>query len=75
MEPQSRLHILPSLDFNSHFQVGIPSRREWRSGIIGEDDTTSIYTDGSKMDCVVGVGVYSTDLDTSISITSFSQSI
>lgn len=28
-------------------QVRIPSRREWRRGIVGEEDTTSIYIDGT----------------------------
>ncbi|XP_049315628.1 uncharacterized protein LOC125779110 isoform X2 [Bactrocera dorsalis] len=61
-------YILPKLDFNRHFQVRIPSRREWRRGSFAEEGTTSVYTDGSKMDCGVGTGVFSADLGISLSI-------
>lgn len=40
------------LDLNSTLRVKLHFRRKWRSYLVGEDDNTSNYTDGSEMDQV-----------------------
>lgn len=59
-------YILPRLDYNSYFQVRIPSKRESRSDLVAELNVISIYADGSKMECGVGIKVYSRNLDISL---------
>lgn len=39
---------IPSLDFNIDFEEWIPPWREWRRGLVGEQNTISIYTDVCK---------------------------
>lgn len=57
--PKSTDYITPRLEIEKKFKVKIPSRKEWRrENPLGEIDTV-LYTDGSKMECGVGAGVYS----------------
>lgn len=60
--PNRSDYILPRLILNSYFQLRITSRRKIKNSLVGEE-TISIYTDGSKVDCGVGTRVYSEDLD------------
>jgi len=49
-------------NFEQNFKTRIPSRVEWAVENLDVTFDTKLYTDGSKMDCGVGVGVYSPDL-------------
>lgn len=60
-------YILTRLHFNSYFQLRIPYRREWRIVLVREEDTTSIYNDGSKIDSSVGALIYFEALDIPLS--------
>ena len=52
-------YLTPRMDFEKLFKVRFPSRQEWdRGGVVGVFDI-EVFTDGSKMDCGVGSGIYS----------------
>ncbi|XP_036336302.1 uncharacterized protein LOC118746562 [Rhagoletis pomonella] len=55
-------YMVSTLDFGLNVQVRFPSRREWKRGQAADREAICIYTDGSKMDCGVGTGVYSEEL-------------
>lgn len=69
---ESARYMPSRLHFNSHFRVRIPSRR--RRVLVSEHDTTSIYTDGSKISYGVGEAVYTNDLEITPS-TKFSEQL
>lgn len=53
------------MNFTKRFDVQFPSRSEWQDGRVVKDFDLTIYTDGSKMDCGVGAGVFSESLNIS----------
>lgn len=61
---QTTDYQIASLNFNRIFKINIPTRTEWEEGYL-QDSTEAIYTDGSKMECGVGAGVYSESLSIS----------
>lgn len=59
-------YTVPKLDFSKGFEVKIPTRKEWdmlKTPHEGYDAV--VYTDGSKMDCGVGAGIFSETLNIS----------
>ena len=59
---------LPSLSFENNVKILFPSRKDWKKGTTTKDYDICVYTDGSKMDCGVGAGVFSEDVGINISI-------
>lgn len=57
----------PSLTFDNLFDVRFPRRIEWDKGepLIGFD--TRVFTDGSKMECGTGAGVFSEEASINLS--------
>ena len=49
------------------FKTNIPSRVEWEEGRLDHSESLKIYTDGSKIDDRVGLGVHSQELHINIS--------
>ncbi|XP_046811157.1 uncharacterized protein LOC124420850 [Lucilia cuprina] len=60
-------YITPHTDFDRVFKVRVPSRSEWCRGNLPSEYTTRIFTDGSKMNCGVGSGVFCEEAGVSIS--------
>lgn len=61
-------YMLEELSFGNNFSCQINNREDWAGGIVVSSDDLNIYTDGSKMDCGTGAGVYSADLELAESI-------
>ncbi|XP_017490460.1 PREDICTED: uncharacterized protein LOC108378663 [Rhagoletis zephyria] len=61
-------YIVGNLDFSCNVQVLFPSRRDWRRDRVAYREKISLYTNGSKMDCGVGAGVYSKELGVALSL-------
>lgn len=57
--PSSTDYTIPKLVLDRKFQVKIPTRKDWRDESVLNGFDTVLFTDGSKMDCGVGAGVYS----------------
>jgi ribonuclease HI len=55
-------YLTPIYCFNRRFELYIPERDEWQDRDIGVDDDIKVYTDGSKMECGTGSGIYSGSL-------------
>ena len=61
-------YILEKSVFDHKFSCQINDRDDWmRNQVISTDDL-NIYTDGFKMDCGAGAGIYSTDIGIAESI-------
>lgn len=58
-------YITPILNFVKGFSVRIPTRNEWRNTLLINSFDIALYTDGSKMECGVGAGMFSGTLDIS----------
>lgn len=52
-------YTIPKFELYKKFKVKIPTRKEWKEGNILRETDSVLYTDGSKMDCGVGAGVFS----------------
>ena len=47
-------------DFSMKFKTFMPKRVEWRKGAAPlTGDSAQIYTDGSKLEGAIGIGIYS----------------
>ena len=57
-----------SLAYNTTFECTFPDRRDWEHGEIMNMDDINIFTDGSKMECGTGAGVFSSDIGINNSI-------
>lgn len=60
-------YTTPHVDFDRAYKVRFPSRGEWARGNLTDNYDIRIYTDGSKMSCGVGSGVFCDELGISIS--------
>ncbi|XP_055858922.1 retrovirus-related Pol polyprotein from type-1 retrotransposable element R1 isoform X1 [Episyrphus balteatus] len=58
-------YCTPILNTVMNCKVSFPSRSDWEEGIVTRGFDTCIFTDGSKMDCGVGSGVYYESLNIS----------
>ena len=56
------------MNFGRNFETKIPSREEWAADSVLNDYATSIFTDGSKTETDTGSGVFSDNLDISVSL-------
>jgi ribonuclease HI len=58
----------PIINFDKNFRVIIPTREQWENGEAKLASHMAIFTDGSKMNCGVGAGVFIEELNTAASI-------
>lgn len=63
------------LDLDCYYPLRIPYRCDWRRALV-EDNTTSIYINGLKMDCEIGAEINTNDVHISLySSTKLSQNL
>ena len=55
-------YCIPTLDFQTSVPVQYPTREEWLSSMSTGTNCVAVFTDGSKMECGTGAGIYSKDL-------------
>ncbi|WP_333765286.1 ribonuclease H family protein, partial [Streptomyces sp. IBSBF 2390] len=55
------------MDFDVPFEIYFPTREAWLEGSVTRPSEIGIYTDGSKMDCGVGSGIFSEHYNTELS--------
>ena len=56
------------MNFGKTFEIKIPSIEEWAADSVLYNYATSIFTDESKTETGTGLGVFSDDLGTSVSL-------
>ena len=61
-------YIIPNLLFSRQFELYIPNRDDWEADCVIRSGETNVYTDGSKMECGTGAGIYSNFLSINESV-------
>ncbi|XP_070075512.1 uncharacterized protein [Drosophila takahashii] len=51
-------YMTAEIRFGNGFTTTFPTREDWENDRVTGQDEVSLYTDGSKMDCGVGAGIF-----------------
>ena len=56
-------YTISTLKFNEKAKVIFPSRNNWKRALPTRGYDICVYANGSKMDCGVGAGIFSEDVE------------
>lgn len=65
---QGTEYLFPKSNFGKTFRARIPSREEWAAKSVFRDYVISIFTNGLKIEKGIGYGIFSDDLNISVSL-------